>query len=168
MAEEEPAEPALEADDTETHDPARARAALEKKNREAKALRDRLRELEPLAAKAREADEAAKTELQKAAEARATAERERDEARLALARRDAADEAGLPKAWADRLRGSTTEELLADAKNLAKEVGPKDVPPPRSAGRPVADLRPGALPAGDGATASGFNADDWLRKQAGK
>lgn len=168
MAEEEPAEPALEADDTETHDPARARAALEKKNREAKALRDRLRELEPLAAKAREADEAAKTELQKHAERTTAAERERDEARLALARRDAAEEAGLPRAWADRLKGATAEELLADAKELAKELAPRDAPPPRTAGRPVADLRPGALPAGEGATAGGFDANAYIRGMARK
>lgn len=91
-------------------------------------------------------EEANKTAEQKSAEARATAERERDEARLELLKRDAAEDAGLPKAWASRLRGSTKEELEADAKELAKDLAPKTPP---ATGRPVPELRSGALPAGD-------------------
>jgi len=91
-------------------------------------------------------EEANKTAEQKASEARATAERERDEARLALLRRDAAEEAGLPKAWAERLKGATKDELLADAKNLAKDLTP---PTQQSQARAVPDLKSGALPASD-------------------
>ncbi len=164
MPEEETEAPEAPEEVETEFDPARARAALEKKNREAAGLRARLKELEPLAAKAREADEATKTELQKATEARAAVERERDEARLALMKRDAAEEAGLPKAWADRLRGSTAAELLADAKALAKDFTPA---PQSSARRPVADLRTGALPAGDRPSGTNTSAeiDDWIRSR---
>lgn len=124
--------------------------------------RQRIKELEPLAAKAREADEAAKSANQKESEARATAEKERDEARLALLKRDAAEEAGLPKSWADRLRGFTAEELEKDAKELAKNLAPQ---PRQTSSRPVADLRPGALPSSDNQP---FNADDWLRDKANR
>lgn len=120
--------------------------ALDAMKAKLKAERARIKELEPLAVKAREADEAAKTELQKATEARAAIEKERDEARLALLKRDIADEAGLPKSWAKRLTGSTKEELEADAKEMAKDLAPKIG---TATGRPVRELRPGALPAGD-------------------
>jgi len=157
--EESTVEEAPEVDET-SHDPARARAALEKKNREAANLRARLKELEPLAQKAREADEAAKTEAQKHAEAKAAAEKERDDARLALLRRDAADDAGLPRSWADRLRGTTKEELDADAKALAKDLAPKQ----QSAARPVPDLRSGALPASTAPVK--FDGDAYIRAMA--
>jgi len=163
MADDDQVDPGQEPADTDTEpfDPARARAALEKRNRENQSLRARLKELEPLATKAREADEAAKTEAQKAAEAKTAAERERDEARLALLKRDVADDAGLPKAWASRLQGSTKEELEADAKQLAK-----DMPKPATSARPVADLRPGALP-GERPTSASSSAqiDDWIRSK---
>ena len=112
-------------------------------------------------------EEANKTAEQKASEARAQAERERDDARLALMKRDAADEAGLPRSWAERLRGATAEELLADAKNLAKDLGPK--PPAATGGRPVANLQPGALPAGDsnaGPAGSSAAIDAYIRRAA--
>lgn len=167
MADEEQVNDAPEAEETEAHDPARARAALEKKNREAQALRARLKELEPLAVKAREADEAAKTELQKATERITAAEERATKAEMALLRRDAAEEAGLPRSWADRLQGATPEEFAADAKKLAADLGPKDASPARTAGRPVADLKPGALPAGDQQQMTGSDVDAWIRRQAG-
>lgn len=161
MTDEEPEVDALEAtDDSEPFDEAKARNALAKARREAANLRQRLKETEPLAARAREADEAAKSEAQKAAEARAVAERERDAARLELLRRDVAEAAGLPAGWAKRLTGSTQQELEADAKDLLKLI-----PAPPPAGRNVADLRSGALPPSDPAKT---NVDDWIRRQAGR
>lgn len=158
MADEE-VDDAQEAEETE-YDPARARAALEKRNRENQSLRQRLKELEPLATKAREADEAAKTAEQKAAERTTAAERERDEARLALLKRDVAEEAGLPRSWADRLRGATKEELEADAKQLAKDLEP---PAGRqSSARPVPELRSGALP---GDSNRPIDGNEWLRSR---
>ena len=105
--------------------------------------RNRRKELEPLAAKAREADEAAKTQAQKDADRMAVAERERDEARAELLRHRVAAAKGLPPDLAARLRGATEEELAKDADELLKLVKP-----PQNSPRPVADLRSGALPAG--------------------
>ena len=110
-------------------------------------------------------EEAQKTAEQKAAEARQQAEQERDEARLELLRRDAAEEAGLPRSWAGRLRGSTAEELLADAKNLAKDIAPEQK---QSTARAVPELKSGALPAGNGTRtpSSSSEIDAWIRGQA--
>ena len=162
--EDETVDEAPEADET-FHDPAKAKAANDKARREAANLRTRLKELEPLAAKAREADEAAKSELQKAAEARAAADKRATDAELLLLKRDIADDAGLPKSWASRLQGATKEELEADAKALAKDLPA----PPTTAGngRPVQDLRSAALPAGDG-NGNPLDVDSWIRKQASK
>lgn len=136
--------------------------ALDSMKAKLKAERARIKELEPLAEQARQANDAAKTQAQKDAEARQAVERERDAARLELLKRDAADEAGLPKAWAARLQGSTAEELLADAKALAKDVAP----PQQSNARPVPELRSGALPASGQQQPT--NADDWIRASAGR
>lgn len=66
---EEPQEPeaAPEADDAEEEpfDKARAEAKIRKANSEAKSLRERLKALEPLAAKARELEDAQKTEAER-------------------------------------------------------------------------------------------------------
>lgn len=115
-----------------------------------------------------EIEAAQKTQAEKDAEEKTALARERDDARLSLLRRDAAEEAGLPKSWASRLQGSTAEELLADAKALAKDL-PAKAAPPTTGGRPVQDLRPGALPAGDRATAGGGSReiDAYIRRQVG-
>jgi membrane protein involved in colicin uptake len=69
QAAEEPQEPetALEADgaEEEPFDRARAEAKIRKANSEAKSLRDRLKVLEPLAAKAKELEDAQKTEAER-------------------------------------------------------------------------------------------------------
>jgi hypothetical protein len=136
--------------------------ALDAMKAKLKAERQRIKELEPLAERARAADDAAKTQAQKDAEARAAVERERDEARLTLLKRDAADEAGLPKSWADRLRGNTPAELLADAKNLAKDLAPQQQ---QTSARPVPELRSGALPS---TGQQKPDADAWIRHAAGR
>lgn len=109
-------------------------------------------------------EEAQKSAEQKAAEARASAEKERDQARLELLKRDVADAAGLPKSWAARLVGSTKEELEADAKEMAKDLPKPSGPTPS---RPVADLKPAALAAGDKSTgSSSADIDNWIRQRA--
>lgn len=129
---------------------------------EARKWEDRAKANSAAAKKLADIEQAQKTDAEKAAEARALVEKERDEARLEVLRRDAADDAGLPKAWASRLRGTTKDELVADAKELAKEIAPKA--PPSTAARPVADLKPGALP--NASPARAFNADDYIRALA--
>lgn len=165
MSDEETAAEETPEVDEATFDPARARAALEKKNREAQGLRQRLKELEPLAQKARELEEAQKTEAQKAAEARAAAERERDAARAEALRYKVGLAKGLPADLAVRLQGSTEDELAKDADRLLELLGNK---PAATGARPVPDLKPAALPAGDSSQVmSGRDVDAWIRRQAG-
>jgi hypothetical protein len=69
------------------------------------------------------AQEASKSELQKAADRAAQAEKERDELRLAHARAEVALDKGLTPTQAKRLVGSTKEELEADADELLADLG---------------------------------------------
>lgn len=90
------------------------RKVVEEARREAAKYRTRAQEAE---ARLREIDDATKTEAEKALQ-----RAEEAEARAAeLERRDVARDAGLPVSWADRLRGDSRDELLADAQQLAKE-----------------------------------------------
>lgn len=108
------------------------------------------------------AEEAAKTEAQRAAEAAANRERENDALRLDNARLRAAtahsisgeDEDGVP--YADLIAGSDDDSILRSAqaigrlvaasRELAQIKAQADQPTPPSNGRPQAALRPGATP----------------------
>lgn len=127
--------------------------ALEAERQARKDLERRLKELEPLAAKAKELEEANKTEAQRLADELAAATAERTTAATELARLQAAmakAPAGMPAAdvarWAARLQGSTVEELEADAEELFATIPATASGSPVSRG-PVEALRPGALPA---------------------
>lgn len=140
-----PVEEALEATaPDEPFDEARARTKIEKANREAAALRARLKEAEPLLAKARELEEAQKTAEQRATEALTAAERRAVEAESKLMRAEVAAEKGLTAAQAKRLVGSTREELLADADEFLALM--PAAPAATTSRTPVEALRPGALP----------------------
>ncbi len=87
----------------------------------------RAKENQAAATKLAEMDEAAKTELQKANDAKAAAESERDalrkEKQVTKWAADIAKKAGLP---ADALRGSTEEELQAHADQLKALIAPTE------------------------------------------
>lgn len=79
--------------------------------------------------------ESQKSEMQKLADQKATAERQASEAQAAaqaanteLLRYRVAAKAKLSPELAERLKGGTEEELLADAKELLKLVGPQGPP----------------------------------------
>lgn len=112
------------------------------------------KENEPHVAKAREADEAAKTETQKAAERAAAAEKDAAEAKGMALRYEVAADVGLPLKMARRLHGSTKEELEEDARDLLESLGGKvgEQQRPRSNGN-----------AGDEGTAPGGTMSDVLR-----
>lgn len=97
--------------------------ALEEWKRRAREAEGKIKELEPLATKARESEEATKSEVQKAAEKLAAAERERDEATGMALRYEVAADVGLPLKMAARLRGKNKEELEEDAKELLETLG---------------------------------------------
>ena len=129
--------------------------ALEAERAARKDLERRLKELEPLAAKAAEFEEAQKTEAQRQADALEAAKADGAKAATELLQLQAAMSkapAGMDHAtitdFAGRLRGSTLEELQADAETLFASI---TVPPATGggaghAGLPVENLRPGALP----------------------
>lgn len=143
------AEPA----DEPSHDdlPDWARAALKKANAEAASYRTKVRELEPLAKKARDLEDASKTEIEKAAERLTAAEQRAQEAELRALRLEVAAEKGLTPAQARRLVGTSKEELEADADELLDTFGARgdDGEKPPTPRRPVERLRPGAAPAGE-------------------
>lgn len=93
--------------------PAEVKRALNKANREAEKLRLRLKEFE----------DRDKTEQQKLAESHAAAEKRAVDAEMGLARYRVAVAKQLPAELVDRLRGSTEEELAADADHLLELVG---------------------------------------------
>lgn len=144
-----------------------ARAALKKANAEAASYRTKVRELEPLAKKARDLEDASKTETEKAAERLTAAERRAQEAELRALRLEVAAEKGLTPAQARRLVGTSKEELEADADELLDTFAPggDDGTKPRTPSRPAERLRP----LRSGATAEDTPADgnDWFRRFVG-
>jgi hypothetical protein len=137
-------------------DPAAVRKALEesrKWERRAKENKTKLDELEPLAKKAREAEEARKTDLEKLTERAASAEKERDHHAVTATRLQVAIEKGLTASQAKRLVGSTREELEADADELLADLKGSDKPKDPPLAKDVIPGRPkdGNPPAGEDA-----------------
>lgn len=126
--------------------PSWARDALSKANREAANYRSKLRETEPLARKAKELEDASKSESQKLSEERDGQKSRADKAEVSLLRMEVAlDKApdGMSLAQvrklAKRLSGSTQEELEADADELFSDF----VPGKQQSRRPKERLRSG-------------------------
>lgn len=122
----------------ETFDEARAREKIKKANSEAEGLRRRLRELEPLAEKAKALEDASKTDLERLEQRAGGAERERDEAVGEALRLRAAIRHGLDLDDLDLLGTGSEEQIEARAKRLAERAG--------RPGRPTERLRGGAEP----------------------
>jgi hypothetical protein len=93
--------------------PPEVKRALNKANKEAESLRLQLKQYE----------DRDKTELQKLSESATAAERRAADAELGLARYRVAVAKKLPAELVDRLRGTTEEELAADADSLLQLVG---------------------------------------------
>lgn len=113
MAEDTPQDPPVQdppAD--EVDEPLRepGKKALDEERRARRDLEQRLKELEPLAAKAREQEEASKTETQK--------ERERAEAAEKVASTATSEALRLRVALAKAPEGATREQILSAAKRL--------------------------------------------------
>lgn len=113
----------------EAFDPERAMKTIKAQREEVKALKEQNKELEQLRAekKTREDAELSATELaqKKAAEAEA----ENTKLKTDIMRRDVVSETGLPAIFADRLKGTTKEEMLADAQELVKTLPTLKVAP---------------------------------------
>lgn len=120
--------------------PEALRKALEKARKEAAGYRTKVRELEPLASKAKELEDAGRTELEKLTARAETAERERGELQGRALRLEVAFEKGLTPAQAKRLVGGSREELEADADEILRDF------PVKTDGRPKGDVGLGPRP----------------------
>lgn len=153
---------------------AEERAARRAAETQRKELEARLKELEPLAAKAKQLEDAKKTEAEKLGEKLTAAEKRAAAAEERALRLEVATAKGLTPAQAKRLVGSTKEELEADADELLSSFGGAG---DSSAGgkkpgarKPVEQLRPGGLPNPPDPTlaeqiAAAESAKDWTKAQ---
>ncbi len=107
------------------------RKQLEKARKEAAGYRTKVRELEPLASKAQQLEDAGRSELEKLTARAEKAEREHAEATARALRLDVAFAKGLTPAQAKRLVGGSREELEADADEILR-----DFPALKPDGRP--------------------------------
>lgn len=136
-------------------------AALQRERDARRAAEARVKELQPLADKARQLEEAGKTEAQKAADRAADAEARAAAAEARALRLEVATAKGLPPGMAARLVGATQAELEADADVLLAALTPPDPSGPL--------LRPD--PTQGGAASGGtvpLNGDPLLRALTGK
>jgi hypothetical protein len=120
-------------------------AELAKVRREAAGYRTKLREVEPLAKKALEAEEANKTEVQRANERAEAAEKREAEKDFALYRLDLASQYSIPRDEIDLIGSGSREEMEARAARLGPLFTSTEKKAPPS-DRPVEGLRPGASP----------------------
>ena len=152
MAEDTPQDPAPKADappekPAEKVDPPEPvaddvdslKAALAKANKDAERHRLRNKDLEPLAAKAKELEDARKSDTEKLTDRIGELE---PVAAKAL-RFEVALDKGLTKSQAMRLVGTTVEELSADADQLIEDLGGAERTPAVHR-RPTERLRPGS------------------------
>ena len=147
---QQPVAPEADEQQPEQFDPERAQAKIKKANQEAANLRARLKELEPLAKKAQELEEAGRSDLEKLTARAEQAERERSESIARALRLEVAFEKGLTPAQAKRLVGGSREELEADADEILRDfpvktdgrpkgnadIGPRTPPPALADGSP--------------------------------
>lgn len=104
--------------------------------------RTKMREAEPILKAHTAAEEAAKTEVQKATERATAAETDRAH----LIREVVAIKYGVPEEDYDFLGSGTREEMEARAARYAARFASAAPPPPPPSDRPVEGLRPGASP----------------------
>ena len=137
--EQQPEAPEAEEAQAEELSPEALRKQLEKARKEAANYRTKVRELEPLASKAQQLEDAGRSELEKLTARAETAERERGEHQARALRLEVAFEKGLTPAQAKRLVGASRDELEADADEILR-----DFPALKDDGRPKgnADLGP--------------------------
>lgn len=112
---------ATESNEPEPFDADRAQAKIKKANQEAANLRARLKELEPLAAKAKELEEAGRSDLEKLTSRAEQAEQRATSSEARALRLEVAFEKGLTPAQAKRLVGGSREELEADADEILRD-----------------------------------------------
>lgn len=124
--------------------------ALAEERRARREAEARLKELEPIAAKAKQLEDAKKSEAEKLTEKLSAAETRAQAAEDRAMRLEVAAKKGLTQAQAKRLVGTTPAELEADADELLASFGgtgdTSGAKKPAGNKKPVEQLRPGGLP----------------------
>ncbi|WP_228002147.1 hypothetical protein [Nocardia australiensis] len=140
-------------------------AEIAKLRKEAAGWRTKLREVEPLAQKYAEAEEAQKSEIQRATERATQAEAAAAEREAELTRVRTAIRHGIPEEDMDLLGSGTPEELDARGARIAalRQASVKETTPPPT-DRPVESLRPGASPTPPPAVDNSYPAA-WLPRE---
>lgn len=133
--------------------------ALAKANREAEALRLKLKEHE----------DAGKSELEKLADKAATAEERAAAAELRALRLEVSEEVGVPGKLRKYVVGTSREELLASAKEILEAFKPEGQtngvdPKGRGDGRPKPAVRKVPVPEGD-PKVDRVDMNEWLRSK---
>lgn len=146
MSDEQTTGEGTESTGDEPFDKDRALEKIRKLNSESKGLRTRLKELEPLAQAAQEAERAKQTDAERFAAQLAEATRRAEAAEARLLRSTVARRAGLPDDLADRLQGGDEETLTADAERLAELFGAAKEAEQKPARRADPSQGSGALP----------------------
>ena len=106
----------------EEWDKERAKATILKLRESEKQAKKDAKELEQLKAEKSKRDEAEMTESQRNQKRAEEAEAKNTKLETDIIRRDVIAETGLPALFTDRLKGTTKEEMLADAQELAKTL----------------------------------------------
>jgi hypothetical protein len=114
---------------------------IQKLRKESAGYRTKLREAEPLVKAAQEAEEANKTEVQRAQDAIAAEKKEKEQILLELL----AVRYNVPEDLQDLIGSGSREQMEANAARLGAHTAPPTSTPPPS-NRPVEGLRPGASP----------------------
>ena len=117
---ETPAQPASEVE--EPFDKDRAMKTIEKLRAIEKQYKQEQKEFERLKAEEQKRQEAQMTEAERLKKQNEDLLKRATELELSMLRRDVIAETGLPAALADRLKGSTKEEMVEDAKKLLEAL----------------------------------------------
>lgn len=129
--------------------------------------RTQFRDAEPYVKKAKELEEASKTESQRLAERADAAEKQLAEAMATNARLKAAAQHGIPAELVDLLGSGSEDEINARAELLAAKFAaaqPAAAPQPPASTRPVESLKSGGAPQ----STKPADGNEWLRKLAGR
>lgn len=113
----------------EAFDKDRAMATIHNLREIEKKAKQDSKELEILKAEKVQRNEAEMTESQRNAKQAEEAMAENAKLKADILRRDVITETGLPAIFADRLKGETKEEMLADAQELAKTLSTLKIAP---------------------------------------
>lgn len=143
-------------EDDSQFDATKARRRIEKANREAKNLRDQLKQLKPMAEAAEKRRKEDLSEAERLKEEKQALEAQLSELTAVNTRRDAAEAAGLPAKFTKFITATDPAEALAQAKELAKELKSDEKRP--------ADFRQGSRGANNAGSTT--NHDDLLRAMA--